>query len=141
MTHANPSSIGPVERLREVARAARALIAGTLAASRHGLRPAGADLSLSNGGRNDGPPDLDELWRDFNRKLSGLFGGKGGNRNDDRPPGGPFQPDVKSAGIGAGLIGVVGGIVHAVGVTTAIPFGPFLCTKIGPQQAVIRLVP
>lgn len=57
--------------------------------------------------RNDGPPDLDELWRDFNRKLSGLFGGKGGGRNDDRPPGGPFQPDVKSAGIGAGLIGMV----------------------------------
>jgi len=26
-----------------------------------------------------GPPDLDELWRDFNRKLSGLLGGgKGG---------------------------------------------------------------
>ena len=24
----------------------------------------------------DGPPDLDELWRDFNRKLSGLFGAK-----------------------------------------------------------------
>ena len=23
---------------------------------------------------NDGPPDLDELWRDFNRRLSGLFG-------------------------------------------------------------------
>ncbi len=21
-----------------------------------------------------GPPDLDELWRDFNRKLGGLFG-------------------------------------------------------------------
>ena len=30
------------------------------------------------GGGRDGPPDLDELWRDFNRKLSGLFGGKGG---------------------------------------------------------------
>ncbi len=57
--------------------------------------------------RNDGPPDLDELWRDFNRKLSGLFGGKGGGRHDDRPPGGPFQPDVKSAGIGATLIGMV----------------------------------
>ena len=26
-------------------------------------------------GPNQGPPDLDELWRDFNRKLSGLFGG------------------------------------------------------------------
>ena len=33
-----------------------------------------------NGGRNQGPPDLDELWRDFNRKLGGLFGGKGGGR-------------------------------------------------------------
>jgi membrane protease subunit HflK len=113
MTHANPSSPGPVARLRDVARAARALIAGALAASRHGLRPAGADLSLSNGGRNDGPPDLDELWRDFNRKLGGLFGGKGGGPRGSGPSddgGGPgnFQPDMKSAGIGAGLIaGVV----------------------------------
>ncbi|MFY9513349.1 MAG: FtsH protease activity modulator HflK [Rubrivivax sp.] len=63
--------------------------------------------------RNDGPPDLDELWRDFNRKLSGLFGGKagggGGGRNDNDGGGGPsFQPDMKSAGIGVGLIaGVV----------------------------------
>jgi membrane protease subunit HflK len=59
--------------------------------------------------RNDGPPDLDELWRDFNRKLSGLFGGKvrGSGRGDDGPPGGPFQPDMKSAGIGVGLIAVV----------------------------------
>ncbi len=24
----------------------------------------------------DGPPDLDELWRDFNDRLSGIFGGK-----------------------------------------------------------------
>ena len=62
--------------------------------------------------RNDGPPDLDELWRDFNRKLSGLFGnkpsGSGSGRGDARPPGGPFQPDAKSAGIGAGLIIGVG---------------------------------
>jgi modulator of FtsH protease HflK len=65
--------------------------------------------------RNDGPPDLDELWRDFNRKLSGLFGGKGGGPGrpnpDDRGSGGggggSFQPDFKSAGIGAGLIAVV----------------------------------
>jgi membrane protease subunit HflK len=74
---------------------------------------AGDTLVLSSG-RNDGPPDLDELWRDFNRKLSGMFGGKGGgprkDRDDDRPPDGgpPFQPNMKSAGIGAGLIaGVV----------------------------------
>lgn len=59
--------------------------------------------------RNDGPPDLDELWRDFNRKLSGLFGGKGGRPSPGGGDGGPsFQPDMKSAGIGVGLIaGVV----------------------------------
>jgi membrane protease subunit HflK len=60
-----------------------------------------------------GPPDLDELWRDFNRKLGGLFGSnkpggrgtppKGGNGTG----GGGFQPDMKSAGIGAGLVAIV----------------------------------
>ncbi|MCV2349069.1 FtsH protease activity modulator HflK [Paucibacter sp. Y2R2-4] len=65
-----------------------------------------------NNGRNDGPPDLDELWRDFNRKLSGMFGGKpsGGNDsggNGSNGGGNNFQPDMKSAGIGAGLIGGV----------------------------------
>jgi membrane protease subunit HflK len=66
--------------------------------------------------RNDGPPDLDELWRDFNRKLSGLFGGKGGGGGGRRPGGGggdgpSFQPDMKSAGIGAGLIAAVAGLL------------------------------
>ena len=54
------------------------------------------------------PPDLDELWRDFNQRLGSLFGGakngglgqSGGNRNS----GGGFQPNMKNAGIGAGLI-------------------------------------
>ena len=62
-------------------------------------------------GPNQGPPDLDELWRDFNRKLGGLFGGRGG-----RGPGGPggsggngggFQPDMKGAGLGFGVIGAI----------------------------------
>ena len=61
---------------------------------------------LLNNGRNDGPPDLDELWRDFNRKLSGMFGGKSGGPTNPGPAGGP--PDMKGAGIGVGLIaGVV----------------------------------
>ena len=61
-------------------------------------------------GPQQGPPDLDELWRDFNRKLSGLFGGgrKGGRgSNGGGAGGGGFQPDMKSAGIGAGLIAAV----------------------------------
>jgi membrane protease subunit HflK len=53
-------------------------------------------------GPNQGPPDLDELWRDFNRRLSGLFGGGRGRRPPD--PNGNFQPDMKSAGVGIGLI-------------------------------------
>jgi membrane protease subunit HflK len=58
-------------------------------------------------GPNQGPPDLDELWRDFNRKLGGLFGGKGrrpDNGGGFGGGGGNFQPDMKSAGIGAGLV-------------------------------------
>jgi membrane protease subunit HflK len=54
-------------------------------------------------GRDDGPPDLDELWRDFNRKLSGLFNnGKSGG--DNNGPGGSMSPDPTGAGIGAGVI-------------------------------------
>ena len=67
-------------------------------------------------GSNQGPPDLDELWRDFNRKLNGLFGGNKNGRGrpignngsgGNTPGGGGFQPDMKSAGIGAGLIAAV----------------------------------
>ncbi len=105
---------GFLPRLADVARAARALLGGV--GSRLLPLPArdtGRDDGrlLSNGGnRGDGPPDLDELWRDFNRKLSGLFGGKGGGGGRGGGPGdgNDFQPDMKSAGIGVGLIaGVV----------------------------------
>ena len=50
------------------------------------------------------PPDLDELWKDLNRKLNAFFGGK----NPRSPAGGGnnggFQPDMKNAGVGVGLI-------------------------------------
>jgi modulator of FtsH protease HflK len=65
-----------------------------------GAKPAGSQA---------GPPDLDELWRDFNRKLGGLFG-QGGQRGAPRPPGGSGSgggfkpPSLKGAGIGAGAI-------------------------------------
>ena len=69
-------------------------------------------LAQNGGGGRDGPPDLDELWRDFNRKLSGLFGGKGGgprrgNGSGDSGGGPNFQPNMRSAGVGAALIGGV----------------------------------
>jgi membrane protease subunit HflK len=86
-----------------LARAVSALLAGLAGAARN---------RIFNSGRGDGPPDLEELWRDVNRKLGGLFGGKtgqrGGNSGGGGNGGGPgFQPDMKSAGIGALLIGGV----------------------------------
>lgn len=74
------------------------------------------------------PPDLDELWRDFNRKLSTFFGGK----NSREPVGSEnnrgFQPDMKNAGAGVGLI---------AGVAVLIWLGTgFFIVQEG-QQAVI----
>ncbi len=109
MSHSNPVPEGTASRLSALGAAARAM---ARAMAQRSL-PTGGRGMLATGGRGDGPPDLDELWRDFNRKLGGLFGGKGGGNaprgNGSGDGGGPnFQPDMKSAGIGAGLIaGVV----------------------------------
>ncbi len=88
------------------------------------------------GAATQGPPDLDELWRDFNRKLGGLFGNTkpggrgpgGGNAGGGKGGPGGFQPDMKTAGIGAGLI---------AGVAVLIWLGTgFFIVQEG-QQAVI----
>ena len=79
--------------------------------SREDKQPSRPDQRSQGQGPNQGPPDLDELWRDFNRKLGGLFGGpksggnpSGGNQGGN---GGGFQPDMKNAGVGVGLIAIV----------------------------------
>ncbi len=121
-------------RLTGAVCAARALIGGALRAGyarlSHRHAPAG-HIDLATGGRGDGPPDLDELWRDFNRKLSGLFGGKGGGprgNGSGGDGGNNFQPDMKSAGIGVGLI---------VAVVAMIWLGSGLFIVQEGQQAVI----
>ena len=106
--HSPPIPLHFLARLGALAQSLGALMSSLMTAT---LQPQRAS-TMQQGGRNDGPPDLDELWRDFNRKLSGLFGGKGGkgggsDRDPERQPGSPFQPDMKSAGIGLGLIGAV----------------------------------
>lgn len=51
---------------------------------------------------NQGPPDLEDLWRDFNRRLSGLFGKKGnGGNGGDGPPRPPMNLKAFGGGIGA----------------------------------------
>ena len=75
-----------------------------------------------------GPPDLDELWRDFNAKLAGLFGNKKGGSEPPSNNGGPTGPDFKVARFG---IGVIGAVVLAIWLSTG-----FFIVQEG-QQAVI----
>ena len=51
------------------------------------------------GGGGEGPPDLDELWRNFNQKLSGLFGRRKGGGGPTIEP-----PSFKQMGGGIGLL-------------------------------------
>ena len=56
-------------------------------------------------GQPSGPPDLDELWRDLNRKLAQFLGGKNGGPPHKGPPNGsgPFNglpPVFRNLGIG-----------------------------------------
>src|SRR5688572_29026123 len=69
------------------------------------LRLAGVLMSLNDpqwgrrpGGGNQGPPDLEELWRNFNRKLEGLFGRRGGGEGPG--PGGPGGGARRMGGLG-----------------------------------------
>ena len=72
----------------------------------------GGDGDKPNGGGprrpNQGPPDLEELWRDFNRKLNGMFGKRGGGGNNGGGGDGPRLPQIdfnpKFLGGGVGLL-------------------------------------
>jgi membrane protease subunit HflK len=68
-----------------------------------GNRGGGDDGGKNNPRRpNQGPPDLEELWRDFNRRLSRMFGKKGGGDGggDNRMPPMDFNPRFLGGGIG-----------------------------------------
>jgi len=58
----------------------------------------------------DGPPDLDQLWRDFNQRLNGLFGG-GKNRGSGSGGGGGGGGEMKGAGITFGAVAAVAVLV------------------------------
>lgn len=51
--------------------------------------------------QNESPPDLEQLWRDFNQRLNRLLG-KGGR--GDGGGSGNFSPNIGGAGIGGGVL-------------------------------------
>ena len=62
-------------------------------------------LGLPIAQNQEGPPDLEEMWRDFTRKLSAFFGlNKRGGGGD---PGNGFQPDARSAGMGVVAVALI----------------------------------
>jgi len=56
---------------------------------------------------NDGPPDLDEIFRSLNQKLSRLLGGRGGQGDGQQERGGAAARGLRAASAGA-----VGGGEH-----------------------------
>ncbi|MCW8832524.1 MAG: FtsH protease activity modulator HflK [Colwellia sp.] len=63
----------------------------------------------NKGGKNQGPPDLDELLNDLGKKVSGIFGGKGGGSSS-----GGSTPSGKSfSSIGISLVLIIALVVYA----------------------------
>ncbi|MEW6990677.1 FtsH protease activity modulator HflK [Colwelliaceae bacterium 6441] len=74
----------------------------------------------NKGGKNQGPPDLDDLLKDLSNKVGGIFGGK--------PSGGGSGKSFSSVGIGLALIVAV--LVYA--------FSGFYTIKEAEQGIVLR---
>ncbi|VEC01173.1 Modulator of FtsH protease HflK [Cedecea lapagei] len=61
----------------------------------------GGDSGGNKGGRDQGPPDLDDIFRKLSKKLGGLGGGKSGGSGGSHAPQGPGKP------IGGRVVGIV----------------------------------
>ena len=70
---------------------------------------------------NDGPPDLEELWRDFNRRLNGLFGKK---RPGSRGGGfGNLGGSPRNTGIGFAALLLILGLIWLASGFYIVPEG------------------
>ncbi|MFT7005625.1 MAG: membrane protease subunit HflK [Colwellia sp.] len=80
----------------------------------------------NKGGKNQGPPDLDELLNDLGKKVSGIFGGKGNGKST-----GGSSPSGKSLStIGISLVLIIAIVVYA--------FSGFYTIKEAEQGLVLR---
>jgi membrane protease subunit HflK len=63
----------------------------------------------NKGGKNQGPPDLDELLNDLGKKVTGIFGGKGSGKSS----GGSSTPGKNFSSIGISLVLIIAIVVYA----------------------------
>ena len=77
----------------------------------------------NKGGKNQGPPDLDDLFKDLGQKVTGIFGGKSGG-------GGGNGSGTSFSSVGMGLALVVAVLVYA--------FSGFYTIKEAEQGIVLR---
>ncbi|WP_026354377.1 FtsH protease activity modulator HflK [Massilia niastensis] len=56
----------------------------------------------------EGPPDLDQLWRDFNARLNRMFGNRG---NGGDSGGSPGRGDMRGASVTATVVAVIVGLI------------------------------
>lgn len=81
----------------------RAGIKLTLNDPRWGRKPEGDNKAQEGKRPGDGPPDLDQMWRDFNQRLNRLFGQK----NQGGDGGGGRGGEMKGAGMTMGAAAAV----------------------------------
>ncbi|HEV7814728.1 MAG TPA: FtsH protease activity modulator HflK [Janthinobacterium sp.] len=74
-------------------------------ATLRGRRKGGNWLAQEGKKPGEGPPDLEQIWRDFNRRLSAFFGQK--NRPENNGGGGMRPDNMKGAGITVGVVAVI----------------------------------
>ncbi|MGL1958177.1 MAG: FtsH protease activity modulator HflK [Colwellia sp.] len=80
----------------------------------------------NKGGKNQGPPDLDELLNDLGKKVTGIFGGKGGGKSS----GGSTGSGKSFSRIGISLVLLIAVVVYA--------FSGFYTIKEAEQGIVLR---
>ena len=71
------------------------------------------DPWINKGGKNQGPPDLDELLNDLGKKVSGIFGGNGGGKGGGASSGGSAPSGKSMSTIGISIVLIIAVVVYA----------------------------
>ncbi|MDR1662038.1 MAG: FtsH protease activity modulator HflK [Azoarcus sp.] len=83
-------------------------------------------------GDDQGPPDLEEIWQDFNRRLSGIFGRRSGG-------GGGGPGGLGGAGFSPKQVGGVLGALAVLALIVWVVFGGLYMVDTNERGVVLRL--